>query len=183
MLPQELRTARLRLRKPIVSDAKTIFCAYAQDLDVCRYMVWKPHTSEKDTLLFIEDCIHAWDGSTHMPYILTKRDEDVAIGMLDARVLGSMVDIGYVLAKLHWGNGFMPEAIQALVQHVLSSESIFRVQATCDEENTLSQRALEKSGFNREGRLERFTIHPNISSKPRACYMQRVGRLHSNNSL
>jgi [ribosomal protein S5]-alanine N-acetyltransferase len=171
MLPQELQTSRLRLRKPTVPDAKTIFWSYTQDLEVCRYMVWEPHKSENDTLLFIEDCIHTWDANIHMPYILTKQDEDSAIGMLDVRVMGSMVDIGYVLAKSHWGNGFMPEAIESLVHHVLSIQSVFRVQATCDVENSLSQRALEKSGFSREGRLERFTIHPNISPEPRACYM------------
>ncbi|MCG2592746.1 GNAT family N-acetyltransferase [Ramlibacter sp. XY19] len=47
----------------------------------------------------------------------------------------------------------------------------FRVHAACDVENRPSQRALEKAGFMREGRLERFTVHPNISPEPRACYM------------
>jgi [ribosomal protein S5]-alanine N-acetyltransferase len=44
-------------------------------------------------------------------------------------------------------------------------------QATCDVENLASQRALEKSGFNREGRLERYNIHPNVAAEPRACFM------------
>ena len=91
--------------------------------------------------------------------------------MLEARVQGATVDIGYVLARSHWGKGFMPEAIQALAGVALQSSSVFRVQATCDTENIPFQRALEKSGFSREGRLDRYTVHPNISSEPRACFM------------
>lgn len=38
-------------------------------------------------------------------------------------------------------------------------------------ENHSSQRTLEKAGFAREGRMERYMIHPNISAEPRACFM------------
>jgi RimJ/RimL family protein N-acetyltransferase len=91
--------------------------------------------------------------------------------MLEARILGTALDIGYVLARSHWGRGYMPEAIQSLTNAALLKPTIFRVQATCDVENIPSQRALEKSGFKREGRLDRHTVHPNISSEPRACFM------------
>jgi RimJ/RimL family protein N-acetyltransferase len=54
---------------------------------------------------------------------------------------------------------------------VFEVPAFHRVQATCDVENTGSWRALEKAGFVREGRLERYTIHPNTDPEPRACYM------------
>ena len=91
--------------------------------------------------------------------------------MIEARPQGTTVDIGYVLAQAHWGQGLMPEAIAAVATAALAVPAFFRVQATCDVENRPSQRALEKAGFLREGRLERFTVHPNISPEPRACYM------------
>ena len=91
--------------------------------------------------------------------------------MLEARMLGTTVDIGYVLARTRWGNGFMPEAVQSLTAAALGDPRIFRVQATCDTENIPSQRVLEKSGFAREGRLERYTVHPSVSTEPRACFM------------
>ena len=92
--------------------------------------------------------------------------------MIEARNLGTTIDIGYVLAKTHWSRGFMTEALGALTDIALeNSTTIYRVQATCDTENIASQRALEKSGFSREARLERFMIHPNVSPEPRACFM------------
>ena len=91
--------------------------------------------------------------------------------MLEARTLSHIVDIGYVLAYRHWGKGLMPEAIRALAQAALAVPTFFRVQATCDIENRASARTLEKSGFVQEARLERYTIHPNMGSEPRPCFM------------
>jgi [ribosomal protein S5]-alanine N-acetyltransferase len=170
-LPEEIITQRLRLRRPKIGDASAIFQAYAQDPKVCRFMIWTPHASETATCKFIDLCIQAWKVGDRFPYVITERESSVAIGMLEARMQGTAVDIGYVLARAHWGKGFMPEAIQALTSVALENPGIFRAQATCDTENIPSQRALEKSGFVREGRLERFTVHPNISPEPRACFM------------
>jgi [ribosomal protein S5]-alanine N-acetyltransferase len=170
-LPQTLNTTRLRLRGPVASDANAIFQSYTQDPEVCRFMIWRPHASESVTEEFIASCAEEWKTGSRLPYVITELHANVAIGMLEARMQGTTVDIGYVLARSHWGKGYMPEAIQALTGVALQSASVFRVQATCDTETTPSQRALEKSGFSREGRLERHTAHPNISPEPRACFM------------
>ena len=152
-------------------DASAIFRSYAQDEQVCRFMIWKPHASESITQEFTASCVEAWEAGSRLPYVITERSSDIAIGMLEARMQGTTVDIGYVLAPLHWGKGFMPEAVQSLTTATLQNPDIFRVHAACDTENIPSQRVLEKSGFSREGRLERYTIHPNICPEPRACFM------------
>ena len=170
-LPQTLNTSRLHLRGPAASDASAIFQSYTQDPEVCRFMIWRPHASESVTQEFIASCVEEWQSGNRLAYVITELHSNFAIGMLEARMQGTTVDIGYVLAPSHWGKGFMPEAIQALTGAALQNSSVFRVQATCDTENIPSQRALEKSGFSREGRLERHTVHPNISSEPRACFM------------
>jgi len=154
-----------------MADASSIFRAYTQDPQVCRFMIWKPHVSETVTQEFIASCVEEWKAGSRLPYVITERHSDVAIGMLEARMQGTAVDIGYVLAASHWGKGFMPEAIQSLTGKALQNPGIFRVHAACDTENIPSQRALETSGFSREGRLERYTVHPNISPEPRACFM------------
>lgn len=170
-LPEEVQTERLRLRRPEFTDASAIFRAYTQDPQVCRFMIWAPHASESVTREFIESCVKAWEQGDRLAYVVTEREPNLAIGMLEARVQDTTIDIGYVLARSHWGRGFMPEAIRALVSTALESPGVFRVQAACDTENLPSQRALEKAGFVREGRLERLTVHPNISPEPRACFM------------
>ena len=171
LLPRQLATPRLRLREPVASDARDVFNGYAQDAQVCRFMVWRPHPSESVTRTYIEWCVAMWRTGERLPYVITQRDSDVAIGAIEARPQGTMVDIGYVLARAYWGQGLMPEAIRALADTALADAAIFRVQAACDVENIPSQRALEKAGFAREGRLERYTVHPNVSPEPRPCFM------------
>jgi len=65
----------------------------------------------------------------------------------------------------------MTEAIRAFTDAALRIPGIFRVQATCDVDNRASARALEKAGFSLEGRIERYMVHPNISSEPRPSFL------------
>ncbi|WP_256077225.1 GNAT family N-acetyltransferase [Massilia sp. YIM B04103] len=172
MLPTLLRTQRLVLREPRPEDAAMIFESYTQDMDVARYMVWRPHTSLRQTKNFIEGCVNRWESNQSRPYILALAErEDIPIGMLDALVFSHTVDIGYVLGRQYWGAGIMPEAIVAFCDAALALPDYFRIQATCDTENLPSARTLEKSGFQREGRLERYIVHPNLGHEPRASFM------------
>lgn len=171
VLPERIETARLCLRKPRLADAANFFECYTRDPLVARYTTWQPHSSPQETVEFITECIRAWDSGSRLTYVLTERNVDEGVGTLEARVRGPIVDIGYVLARPLWGKGLMAEAIRAVVEAALLEPGLYRVQATCDVENLASIRVLEKSGFLREGRLERHTIHPNLSAEPRACFM------------
>jgi len=172
MLPTELTSRRLLLRAPRPSDARQIFDSYTQAAEVSRFMIWRPHTELHETEAFIAQCIEAFDVGSKRPYVLALRNApDAPIGMLEARPDGPRVEIGYVLAREFWGLGLMPEAIECLSNAILASPEFFRVQATCDVENPKSARALEKAGFTREGRLERYMVHPNVSDEPRASYL------------
>ena len=169
MFPEQITTSRLLLRRPVEADARDLFIAYAQDPLVSRFLLWRPHTSESTVREFLGICIAGWESGALFPYVITEGSSP-AIGMIEARPKGPTVDLGYVLARSHWGKGYMPEAIAALAGEALKQGS-FRVQALCDVENRPSQRALEKAGFAREGRLERYMIHPNVSPEPRDCFM------------
>jgi len=171
LLPDFIETERLRLRQPLATDAATIFASYATDAAVCRYMIWRPHESIAVTRHFLEECIASWQTGDRLPYILVEKSSSTLLGMLDARIQGQQIDIGYVLARAHWGKGFMTEAVDALTRRALAQPSIFRIQATCDVENTASARVLEKCGFVREGRLHRYLVHPNLSPDPRDCFI------------
>lgn len=61
VLPNDLRTSRLILRKPRPEDASLIFHSYAQDERVSRYLIWKPNTRLAETESFIDGCLQvAW---------------------------------------------------------------------------------------------------------------------------
>jgi ribosomal-protein-alanine N-acetyltransferase len=171
-LPEHLATLRLELRKPVIADARVLFESYTQDIDVARFLVWRPHTDITHTEEFVEECIRDWATGLRRPYVLALRGEaGRPIGMLDARLRGHSIAIGYVLTRQCWGKGLMPEAVSAFCETAFSDQNIYRIQATCDVDNVASARTLEKAGFRREGRLSRFTMHPNVSEEPRPCFM------------
>lgn len=174
-LPPHFETARLSVRLPQPTDTEIIFEAYCQDPEVSRYMIWMPHESVDTTRDFINSCLVNVNKGFSMPYLLTLKPGGQPIGMLDARLSAFSANIGYVLAREHWGQGLMPEALLAFVNIALSGP-FFRVEATCDVENHASVRALEKSGFAREGRLARYTVLPNLSPEPRDAWLYAVHR-------
>ena len=64
----------------------------------------------------------------------------------------------------------MTETLSEVAVWALHQPSIFRIGAVCDVDNIGSARVLEKSGFVREGVLQRWLVHPNVSGEPRDCY-------------
>jgi ribosomal-protein-alanine N-acetyltransferase len=167
MFPDTVETPRLHLRRPVPRDAERIFQTYAQDREVTRYLRWVPHTTVEKTKKFVAFCQDRWTNSVAFPYVITRKEDGELLGMIEVRPNGHRADFGYVLARSYWGNGLMPEAIAAVVKIALGHPEIYRMEATCDIENKASARALEKSGFFREGLLRRYIIHPNISPEPR----------------
>ena len=167
VLPDTAETLRLLLRRPVLTDAERIFQTYAQDREVTRYLEWVPHTSVETSKKFVAFCQDRWTNSVAFPYVITRRGDGELLGMIEVRPNGHRANFGYVLARSYWGNGFMPEAIAAIVEITFELPAIYRIEATCDLQNKASARALEKSGFLREGLLRRYTIHPNISPEPR----------------
>lgn len=173
-MPDQFETERLVLRRPRPDDARAIFEGWAQDREVTRYLTWRPHQRIEETEEFIQKCISAWEQGTRFPYMITLRATGEVIGMIDPRIEGPKVGIGYGAARVHWGKGYVPEAARAVIAWTLQQPSIHRVYATTDVENIASQRVLEKVGMQCEGVLRKYILHPNISDIPRDSYMYAI---------
>jgi RimJ/RimL family protein N-acetyltransferase len=167
--PESFTTARLVLRKPRVEDASLIFATYAQDPDVTRYLTFLPHRNLNETHEAIARFLEAWRSGKSYCWLIFRRDQEELIGAIAARP-DQGINLGYLLARPFWGQGFMNEALSAIVEWAFSVPSVFRVWAVCDLENNASARLLEKNGFRQEGVLRRWSLHPNVSDLPRDCY-------------
>jgi len=168
--PEIIQTERLTLKPPSLNDAESIFHSYAQDVEVTRYLVWKPHNDAQETRCFLSDCIAVWESGSRFPWVIRLKENDELIGMVEIRIHEFKADVGYVLSRPFWGRGLATEALRPIVRWALAQESIYRVWALCDVENGASARVLEKVGMQREGILRQNIMHPNISSKPRDSY-------------
>jgi ribosomal-protein-alanine N-acetyltransferase len=177
MLQPIITTHRLKLRPPEISDAAAIFQGYAQDPEVTRYLIWRPHRSLAETEDFLRGGIAAWQAGIDLSWVITRLADNAVIGMLAARPDGQhAVSLGYVLARAAWGHGYTTEAVRAVIEAAWARPEIFRVWATCDVDNPASARVMEKAGMQREGRLARHTVHPNVSPEPRDVYLYAITR-------
>ncbi|RPJ28355.1 MAG: N-acetyltransferase [Chloroflexi bacterium] len=172
--PERIETERLILRKPRVDDAPDIFTAYAQDTEVTRYLTWCPHKSVEETYQIVGQMLKHWEAGSAYPYAITRKDSDTLLGMIAMHPDGPKLAIGYVLARPHWGKGYVPEVARAIIDWAFQQPSIDRVYATTDVENDASRRVLEKVGMHCEGILRKYIIHPNISNAPRDSYIYAI---------
>lgn len=173
-MPEEFETDRLLLRKPRWEDVHAIFEGWAQDPEVTRYLTWRPHERIEQTQEFVQSCIRAWEDERRFPYMIALKETGEVIGMIDPRIEGPKLGVGYVAARAHWGKGYVPEATRASLAWAFQQPPIYRVYATTDVENIASRRVLEKVGMQCEGLLRKYIIHPNISDVPRDSYIYAI---------
>lgn len=119
MSPQNppLESARLLLRPWQLSDAPALF-RHARSARVGPRAGWPPHTSEAMSrevirTLFSEPETYA--------VVLKSLDEPIGcIGLVPRRhehygsIAPDQREIGYWLGEAHWGNGYIPEAVELL---------------------------------------------------------------------
>jgi ribosomal-protein-alanine N-acetyltransferase len=173
--PENIFTERLLLRKPVTEDAVPIFEEYAQDEEITQFLTWVPHQSIQDTKAFIKRCSLSWKKGTAFPWTIIRKADNQLLGMIEIVAIDqSGVNIGYVLARPFWGQGYMMEALQALIQWAMEQNDIYRVWAICDVNNISSTRVMEKSGLQKEGILRRWVKLPRFGDKPRDCFCYSI---------
>jgi ribosomal-protein-alanine N-acetyltransferase len=172
--PDRIETERLVLRKPRIDDAPILFAAYMHDPEVTRYLRWRPHKELSEVEDFIKSCICAWEDGTRFPMVITLKDSNEALGMIDFHVTATTVGVGYVIAGSHQGKGYATEALLAVIEWAFQQPSIYRVNASTDVDNVASRRVMEKAGMQREGLMRKYMLHPNISDVPRDCYIYAI---------
>jgi [ribosomal protein S5]-alanine N-acetyltransferase len=58
---------------------------------------------------------------------------------------------GYTLNRQFWGQGYMPEAMRAVLIYEFTTLGTSRIIAKCDTQNTASARVMQKCGMIYEG--------------------------------
>jgi RimJ/RimL family protein N-acetyltransferase len=168
--PPTIETARLRLRTPAMDDAEAIYTTYAQDPEATRYVSFRPHRSSEDAREYLRHCAAGWASDGPFTWVIVLREDGRLAGAIDIRPQGHRVELGYIIGRAYWGRGYMTEVVRAVADWALVQPEVYRVWAVCDVDNLASARVLEKAGMEREGRLRRWSLHPNVSEAPRDCW-------------
>jgi len=159
-------TERLVLRPYRESDAQAVFGLFS-DPKVMRYMSTPPWTAVQRARDVIARDIAAIDKGETLSLAIERTG--------DARLIGQCVlyqfsetcrraEIGYSLVSSAWGNGYMHEALCALIDYGFGRLDLNRIEADIDPRNEASARSLDRLGFVREGLLrERWIVGGEVS--------------------
>ena len=153
-----LETERLLLRKITPADEADVF-AYGSDPEVSKYMPWEPHQSLEDTRAYLATVFERYRQHTPGPWGIVHKGDAKLIGTCayhDWQRNDRRAEIGYVLSRSYWGQGYMAEATRAIIAFGFREMNLNRVQAMCDVPNIGSARVMEKIGMRFEGVLREY---------------------------
>ncbi|WP_295043576.1 GNAT family protein [uncultured Paracoccus sp.] len=155
--PVRLEAERIVLRLPAHGDfnAWTSLREASRDFLTPWEPVWSPdHLSRKSFVNRVYWAARASRGGTALPLFLVRRD-GVLLGAITLdnirRGPAQSGTVGYWIGRPFARQGYMREAIGALVHHAFTVMDLSRVEAACLPENAASRGVLEKSGFKYEG--------------------------------
>lgn len=153
-----LETDRLTLRAPLHSDYRD----WSSLRDSSRGFLtrWEPtwsndHLSRKSFTNRVYWSQRAITNGTAMPLFLVRREDQALLGAITLdnirRGPAQAGTLGYWVGAPHARQGYMREAILALVHHAFTKMDLSRIEAACLPENVPSRGLLERSGFKYEG--------------------------------
>ncbi len=155
MLPIE--TSRLILRELAASDLPSVISYYC-DPEVTAHMVWGPVNTPEDAANYLNWAIACQNAQPRRTWELavTLRGTGEVIGSVELEISNAAHqegEIGYLLARAHWGRGYATEAARAITAFGFDQLGLHRIWATCSPANPGSARVLQKCGMAREGHL------------------------------
>ena len=153
-----LETDRLTLRAPLHSDYRD--WSYLRDSSRGFLTRWEPtwsndHLSRKSFTNRVYWSQRAITNGTAMPLFLVRREDQALLGAIPLdnirRGPAQAGTLGYWVGAPHARQGYMREAILALVHHAFTKMDLSRIEAACLPENHASRGLLESAGFKYEG--------------------------------
>ena len=145
---KELNTERLYLRHIREDDAQRIFDCWASKPEVTKYITWHTHESVVTTKEVMGFWLREYEEDDKcMRWGIELKAEGKLIGMID--VVGyrdGKPVIGYCSGPAYWGNGYMTEALRAVVIE-LFAQGHAEILIEAVQENIGSCRVIEKNGF------------------------------------
>jgi len=159
-----LETERLVLRELQAEDAEAYHHQQATALAIPGRPPWgfgfeaKSAETARSSILFAGS---AWRKKQRLKWgICLKRENGSLIGDCEMFDFAnqSKAEIGYWLGAAYQRQGFMTEAVTAVVRYAFDVMGLHRIHAFTSTSNLSSVAMLEKVGFQQEGVLRQFTL-------------------------
>ena len=160
-----LEGERLVLRPHLEGDFEAVH-EFSSDGDVCKYMQWGPN-NEEQSRRFLASTLA---GQSILPkkqfdWVIVVKQTGLVVGSFTLRLLdgaayddAKMGEVGYVLSRAAWGQGYATEAADLAVDFAFDVLGLHKVSATCEPLNFASAKVLQKAGMRAEGYLRKHIL-------------------------
>jgi RimJ/RimL family protein N-acetyltransferase len=165
-----IETERLVLRKPHREDAADLALAYA-DPETVRFIGDGRTATLAEVEEGIEEWLRRWDSWGMSLFSIERREDGCVVGRAGFlrwdpetwEVGGDEVELGWLLAREHWGRGYATEAALALRDWAFKDRDLTRLISLIQHENVRSIRVAERLGERHERDVE-------VRGKPSRLY-------------
>jgi RimJ/RimL family protein N-acetyltransferase len=162
-LPEYIETDRLYIRQAKVEDNDVVFEALMESFDeFSKWLFWvNSKYSREGSLSALSDAYKKYLENNELLGLIFLKDTHELVGSVGLHNIKwdlNQFEAGYWCRKSMQGLGFMPEAVNALVDFTFNHLGARRICLTTDEENIASQKLAQKCEFIYEGTLHKDSL-------------------------
>lgn len=143
-----LETERLLLRRFEIGDAGDMFHTWANDEEVTKFMRWSAHKSVAETEQVVMGWVQNYVNDDCYHWAITIKATNALIGTIGMFCVSRhdmCYEVGYCVGREYWNNGYMTEALTAVLQFGLKQEHINRIEAYHSVNNPASGKVMQKA--------------------------------------
>ena len=156
---------RVSLRWMSEADIDALYTIFS-NLEVMRYWSFPAIPDRNAATVMLKEIHDGFKNRALLKWGIARHSDDAIIGTVTLYNLSldhRRAEMGYALGRAHWGQGYMQEALHALLGFAFGALDLHRMEADVDPRNVASIRTLERLGFQREGYLrERWQVNGEI---------------------
>ena len=155
-VPLPIKTERLLVRPFLVAADTEPMTAVYGDSEVMRFVSGGALADAAAVRTMLETHAGTQERLGFSVWAVVERQTGDVIGDAGFGILQPTgdVELGYTLARAHWGRGYATEAAGACLEAGLAHIAVPRIVAVVDEANQASLRVAERIGMTRTGTIE-----------------------------
>jgi [ribosomal protein S5]-alanine N-acetyltransferase len=160
IVPNPIESPRLWVRLITESDLPALMEVNGDDA-VTRFVPYATWQSLDDARAWFKRMSDLQESGSVLQFVVTTKATGKAIGtclLFHFKEITAPVELGYVLGQAHWGQGYMREALAALINCAFNQMSLRTLEAQVDVRNIRSIRLLLRLGFAQAGLPHRHEI-------------------------
>jgi RimJ/RimL family protein N-acetyltransferase len=156
-----LEASRVRLRWLTADDVDALFDVFSDDT-MMRYWSSPAMKERAEAEALLLKVHRGFADKTAFQWGVERKDDGRLLGtctLFHVHAGNQRAELGYALASAYWKQGYMGEALAALLDYAFGPMGLRRLEADVDPRNANSMRAAARLGFRQEGLLrERWNV-------------------------